>query len=124
MAKTAGATLYTSNQGSFAGMRWRFLYSGRGSARHHSGVSVCAGRAGAEKAMQATNAMRTFLSDCLILDDLFWRMFLDTWNATSLPSNTPFCLKQYIQGFRPIIPVIQPHPSIRQLAYRSRSRTG
>jgi hypothetical protein len=78
MAKTADATLYTSNQGSLTGMRWRFLYSGRGSVRHHSEVCVCASKAGAEKAMQATNAMRTFLSDCLILNDLFWRMFLDT----------------------------------------------
>src|SRR5229473_5395593 len=38
MAKTPGATLYISNQGSSGRTRSSDLYSGRGSARHHSGI--------------------------------------------------------------------------------------
>src|SRR6267154_2895544 len=40
MAKTPGATLYISNQGSSGRTRCSDLYSGRGSARHHSGICV------------------------------------------------------------------------------------
>src|SRR6266849_3981834 len=41
MAKTPGATLYTSNHGSSGRTRCSDLYSGRGSALHHSGFSAC-----------------------------------------------------------------------------------
>src|ERR1700733_2439452 len=41
MAKTSVAGLYTSNHGSVTGMPSSVLYSGRGSARHHSGLETC-----------------------------------------------------------------------------------
>src|SRR5712692_2851883 len=48
------------------GTRWRPLYSGRGRARHHSGISVCENRAGTERAKKARDPRRDFLNGCSI----------------------------------------------------------
>src|SRR5204862_3167663 len=40
------------------GTRWRTLYSGRGRARHHSGIFVCENRTGMERAKKVRDLRR------------------------------------------------------------------
>src|SRR5712692_6312503 len=60
MAKTPGATLYTSNHASGSGTLSSFLYAGRGRLRHHAGISGfgCWAGVGPAKSPASENAKR------------------------------------------------------------------
>src|SRR5438128_11047526 len=61
------------------GTRWRTLYSGRGRARHHSGISARENRTGTERAKKARDPRR---NGCLIETEtarcIVWRTIYDT----------------------------------------------
>src|SRR5947209_2677738 len=60
MAKTPGATLYTSNHASGSGTLSSFLYAGRGRLRHHAGISGfgCSAGVGPARSPASENAKR------------------------------------------------------------------
>src|SRR2546427_4195324 len=60
MAKTPGATLYTSNHASGSGTLSSFLYAGRGRLRHHAGISGfgCWAGVGPARSPASENAKR------------------------------------------------------------------
>src|SRR5437588_5822683 len=65
------------------GTRWRTLYSGRGRARHHSGISARENRTGTERAKKARDPRR---NGCLIETEtarcIVWRTINDTHDFT------------------------------------------
>src|SRR6185437_5902516 len=91
MAKTPGATLYTSNQESEVGTRASVSYSGRGRARHQPGI--LAARVGRERASQRTTTSldmgRWIIARCVRLhrtDDICAGEWI--WNPQIMGSGT------------------------------------
>src|SRR5450631_572552 len=72
MANTPGAGLYTSNQASLTGARSRVLYSGRGTARHQSGIGACANPDAESIVNDTTNISARLCTDDLRYSRGWW----------------------------------------------------
>src|SRR6266849_3223924 len=112
MAKTPGATLYTSNHASGSETLSSFLYAGRGRLRHHAGISGfgCWAGVGPAKSPASENAkginrfkevfssnprlLLFFRRECVIAPQLY-PAFRNTarWRAArKLTAPSPSCL--------------------------------